>query len=301
MTSLSQVRVLAPAKINLFLAVTGVRPDGFHELVSLVVPVDVGDVLDIRLEPELEEDQLDLAGFPVPGALDDNLVMRAIRLFRKRVPEIGMVRVQLKKKIPVGAGLGGGSSDAVAALKAMNALCGEPLSREVLIELATELGSDCPLFVDGKPVWMRGRGEVLMPVSEALAEAICALRFVIFKPAFGVDTAWAYSQLRKNAASSYVDTRWAEAQVRDWEKSLNAGDARLFNSFERPVSMKYPALAVLLDILRKEGFMSVMSGSGSACFLVLQADSDCDKVYSCVREAWGADTFMIETRAQDRY
>ena len=85
MTSLSQVRVLAPAKINLFLAVTGVRPDGFHELVSLVVPVDVGDVLDIRLEPELEEDQLDLAGFPVPGALDDNLVMRAIRLFRKRV------------------------------------------------------------------------------------------------------------------------------------------------------------------------------------------------------------------------
>ena len=144
-----------PAKLNLLLAVTGRRADGFHELVSLVAPVELGDTLTV--EPALEFSlTCDAPTLPVD---DTNLVLKAAQAFRVATSWRGGARFALTKRIPSGAGLGGGSSDAATALLALNRLAGEPLAPAALAQVAAEVGSDCALFLPGGPVVMRGRGD----------------------------------------------------------------------------------------------------------------------------------------------
>ena len=148
----------APAKINLFLAVTGRRPDGYHDLVSVVATLDWGDRL--RAHPQdTPQVECSVPGIPLG---EDNLVMKAARAYAAAGGK-GSARFVLKKELPMGAGLGGGSSDAVAALTALERLSPAPLGPEVIRSVAAGLGSDCPLFLSSGPVIMRGRGERLAP------------------------------------------------------------------------------------------------------------------------------------------
>jgi 4-diphosphocytidyl-2-C-methyl-D-erythritol kinase len=294
--TLSTLSIFSPAKLNLFLAVTGRRTDGYHDLVSVVVPVEFGDTLRIEVitggEFVLECDDV-----AVPTG-EENLVQRAARLFAEAAGWSGGARFFLEKRIPMGAGLGGGSSNAAATLRGLNSLAGEPLGGAELAAVAARVGSDCSLFLPGGPVVMRGRGERVVPL---VADAVARLRgrrVLMFKPGFSIGTPWAYAQLAAGGEKSYLPAAEAEARLTAWLGDANApAEALLFNSFERPAFLKFPALPVLLDVLGAEfGLAARLSGSGSACFALLPADAKVEAVRALIREAWGATAWVVETR-----
>jgi 4-diphosphocytidyl-2-C-methyl-D-erythritol kinase len=291
------VTEFAPAKLNLFLAITGRRADGFHDLVSVVAPLAFGDTL--HAEPANEYSlSCDTADVPCD---ETNLILKAARAFSAKRGNAAVrgARFALEKRIPLGAGLGGGSSDGVAALRALHRLNSGTEQRvaDDLLELASTLGSDCPLFLQGAPVVMRGRGERVAPLSAAAQARIRGRRVLVFKPAFGIATPWAYAQLVASAPTGYLSSAEAEARVNAWVSDAAAPlEALLFNNMEPPAFAKFVALPVLLEELRGFGLQPRMSGSGSACFALLAEDFDPALVISRIRAAWGESAFVVETR-----
>lgn len=292
---MTPTRLNAPAKINLFLAVTGRRPDGYHDIVSVAAPLAWGDTL--AMAP---------AGSGVTVACDDpavpagaqNLVARAAAEFGAAAGWGGGASFAIEKRIPVGAGLGGASSDAVGALLALNAAAGGPLDRESLERVAAAVGSDCALFLAGGPAVMRGRGERVELLGAPAARRISGARVLLFKPAFPIATPWSYAALAAEAPRAYVAADEAEARLADWLGRPRAPLGELlFNSMERPAFSKYPALPVLLDALRARfGVSARMSGSGSACYALLGDGADARPIEAAIREAWGAAAFIKDTR-----
>lgn len=290
----------APAKLNLALAVTGTRADGFHDLVSLVVPVPaLSDGLEMTLRPGAAADSL---ACEVPGVPTDasNLVLRAAAAFRHRVPAFPRAHFALEKKVPHGAGLGGGSSDAAAALLLMAEAAGTLApAPEALREIATEIGSDCPLFLAGAPVIMRGRGERVETLSREEAEALAEKDFLIFKPAFEVSTAEAYGAMKRAAPKFYTSAADAERRLAEWRKNPRGNALPLFNDMEAPVFGKHVALPAFFRVLRERfGLVAHMSGSGSACFTEISPGTDVPAVSACVRECWGETAFVLSTLRQ---
>jgi len=286
--------VFAPAKLNLFLAVTGRRADGFHDLVSLVVKLDFGDTL--RAEPAPASSLT--CDDPAVPCDDTNLILRAEQLFRTASGGGAGARFVLEKRIPMGAGLGGGSSDGVAALRALHQLAGEPLAAAPLAALAAQLGSDCPLFLHDGPVVMRGRGERVTPVAPGAAARLRGRRVLLFKPGFGVPTPWAYARLAATAPGSYLPAAEAEARLAAWLDAPAApAEDVLFNNMEPPAFEKFIALPTLLDRLRRDFALAPrMSGSGSACFAFLPDGLDPAPVVDAVHSAWGESALVCEAR-----
>jgi 4-diphosphocytidyl-2-C-methyl-D-erythritol kinase len=294
----------SPAKLNLFLAITGRRADGFHELVSVVARLDWGDTLAIETADEGFSLACDDPAVPVDGS---NLVLKAAEAFRAATGWSGGARFVLEKRIPIGAGLGGGSSNAAAALRGLNALAGGVLNAERLAEAAAGVGSDCALFLRDGPVVMRGRGERVETLAAGSGDSVLQRRTVerlrgrrvlVFKPAFGISTAWAYGRMAAMAPGSYLSPADAEARLAAW-----VGDGRatveelLFNNMEPVAFAKFPALPVLLERLRAEfGLAARMSGSGSACFALLKEDAPVDAITARIRDAWGKSAFVAEAR-----
>jgi 4-diphosphocytidyl-2-C-methyl-D-erythritol kinase len=292
------VTIPAPAKLNLFLAVTGRRPDGFHDLVSVVVPLDWGDTLTVTPASEARPAALRLAcDDPAVPADGTNLVLVAARAFARATGRNDAVDFSLVKRIPAGAGLGGGSSDAAAALQALNRLAGGPLSPEALAAVAAEVGSDCPLFLRPGPVVMRGRGERVEPLAAA-AVRLCGRRVLVVKPGFGISTPWAYGALARGAPATYLPADEAEARLAEWVARADAPAEDLaFNSFEAVVFAKFAALPVLRARLREEFNLGLhLSGSGSAAFVFLAESAEAGPVEAAVREAWGASALVVEAR-----
>jgi 4-diphosphocytidyl-2-C-methyl-D-erythritol kinase len=248
------MRWLAPAKVNLSLRVLGRRPDGFHDLRSLMVPVSVFDELffDHKEEGELEF----FCNVPEVPADESNLVVRAVRLFCGAVGIMPRLSVSLHKTIPHGAGLGGGSSDAATTLLALDALYQTGLPREVLADLGAQLGSDVPFFVYQSAAWIEGRGERVEPVKGGPS-----LPLLLLKPEFGVPTPWAFQHWKSSAEIPGIF----------YGEQSHAGCA-FVNDLERPVFEKYLFLADLKQWLlrRSEVCAALMSGSGSTVFAVLR-------------------------------
>ena len=250
---------LAHAKVNLFLHVLRPREDGFHEIETSIAPVTLCDWLEIEPANKFEFhcDEPNLAG-------EDNLVVRATRLFFSETNREPKVRLTLRKKIPHGAGLGGGSSDAAAALRGLNRFFDVGLSRERLSILAAQLGSDVSFFLNETAAICRGRGEIVTPA--ALPEPLSLL---LLKPEFGVPSSWAYSR--------WQATREVAGEIYRPQKF---GDIAFVNDLERPVFEKFVFLAQLKTWLLKQPEISaaLMSGSGSTIFAVLQSNVDGDLV-----------------------
>ncbi len=286
--------LFAPAKLNLFLAITGRRADGFHDLVSVVCQLDCGDTL--RVEPQAAGYALacDDPAVPVDGS---NLVLKAATAFAARTGWQGGAAFFLEKRTPMGAGLGGGSSDGVAALRGLDRLTGGAHS-SALPELAAGLGSDCPLFLQTAPVVMRGRGEHVERLADASATRLRGRRVLVFKPAFGIATPWAYAQLVRSAPAGYLPPAEAEARLADWLSRPDApAEDLLFNNMEPPAFRKFLALPTLLDQLRADfGLHPRMSGSGSACFAFLGSAADAAPIIAAIRAAWGPSSWVIEAR-----
>lgn len=292
----SPLSALAPAKINLFLAITGRRPDGFHNLVSVVAPLAFGD--ELRFVPEEREGfRLQCLQAEVPLG-EDNLILRAAKRYRECLGRpLGGV-FHLEKQIPIGAGLGGGSSDASTALLLLDQHCAKALGNSTLESLAAELGSDCPLFLRRQALIMRGRGELLEGLDEETRLRLSGQRILLFKPSFGVSTPWAYKQMACASTPPYLPESEAEEKLRHWRKHLHLPLASLlYNNMQTEVFRKYIALASLLEELSAvETITPLMSGSGSCCFCVLPEGYDSDPLIRQIRAAWGEAAFVQETK-----
>jgi 4-diphosphocytidyl-2-C-methyl-D-erythritol kinase len=244
------LRRRCPAKLNLFLEVLGRRPDGYHELVSVMVPVDLYDVLEVAPARRFT---LEVDGPPLPGVNTVEKAWRAVAR-KRRIPP---VRVRLRKGIPAGSGTGGGSSDAAAMIEALDVLFDLGLDRH---EVAAEIGSDVNFFLERGPALCTGRGEKVAPVP-----AGPPLHAVLYWPGFGLSTGAVYGGLRTRLTSR-------PRSVRDFLNIYaRSGAARLervlFNRLEAPAFALHPELSALrdrLDRLLPHGVR--MTGSGSALY-----------------------------------
>jgi 4-diphosphocytidyl-2-C-methyl-D-erythritol kinase len=248
------MQLLAPAKINLSFEIKGRRADGFHEIETLMAPISLADRFTIERAGDDEEIRFSCDDASLPGG-DDNLVVRAAKLFRKRKRITSGITLSLEKKIPHGAGLGGGSSDAASTLLGLNEIFAAGLSLDELLQLAAELGSDVPFFIARSAAICRGRGEIVEPTA-----LDANFRVLLLKPDFGVSTPWAYG-------------RWKDARELpgvDYSPQELDG-VRFVNDLERPVFEKFVFLARLKTWLRQQPEVAValMSGSGSTMFAVL--------------------------------
>ena len=259
----------APAKINLSLLIHGKRPDGFHEIESLMVPVSLEDELEFERSDSFKFSCSDQS-LPVD---DSNLVVKAARAFFNRTGIKDGVSIRLQKRIPHGAGLGGGSSDAATTLLGLNALFGAGLSNADLSALAAPIGSDISFFLSRSASICRGRGEIVEPVAFAPV-----LSLLLLKPEFGVPTPWAYGRWRDSVEIPEVPYG---AQELPW--------GQLVNSLERPVFEKYIFLAVLKRWLlaQTEAEGALMSGSGSTVFAVCRSPKASNALEAKVREEFG--------------
>ena len=244
------VRRFCPAKINLFLEVRGRRPDGYHEILTVMAPVDRGDLLEVR---EARGFSLEVEGASLPGP---NTVENAWRaaLRRRRLPG---ARVRLVKRIPAGSGLGGGSSDAAFFLRALEDLYGPIPDLE---GAAAEVGSDVPFFLSGGPALCLGRGERVVALARAPR-----LHGVVLWPGFPLSTASVYARVREFLTKPSPD-------VMNFLNALVRGDAArlgraLFNRLEGPAFARRPELARLRDRMARLPVAAVrLTGSGSALY-----------------------------------
>jgi 4-diphosphocytidyl-2-C-methyl-D-erythritol kinase len=289
-----QLRESAPAKLNLSLAVTGRQPDGFHQLLSLVAPLALADDLSWELGGTADVLSCDNPSLPTGT---DNLVLRAAAAFRRRYPAAAMGHWHLAKRIPHGAGLGGGSSDAAAALRLLNGVSGFPFSLHQLREISLEVGSDCALFIEPTSAVIRGRGEQVAPLVETMAEALRGREVVLCKPSWGVSTAEAYAW--KAARGGYQDVAQAERGLAEALASPDPLRAliNLGNDLQAVVAARHPALQVGLDLLlNRFGVRAAMTGSGSACFMPGEGAPAAESLQSVLGEAWGPGTWVETTR-----
>ena len=186
----------SPCKVNLLLNILGKRPDGFHELETVIHPVDLHDELTFMVRTT----GVDLiCSDPHLPADSTNLVHRAATAFLQEARLEDGVRIQLTKRIPLAAGLGGGSGNAANTLLGLNELFGKPLSAEQLWQIASSLGSDVPFFLQNKPALATGRGETIQALD--FFPALKGAAFLLIHPGFGIATAWAYQQLARFPAA----------------------------------------------------------------------------------------------------
>ncbi|MFH1489360.1 MAG: 4-(cytidine 5'-diphospho)-2-C-methyl-D-erythritol kinase, partial [Pseudomonadota bacterium] len=251
----SSFQITAPAKLNIGLMVTGRRPDGYHDLVSVMVPIDLVDRLYLTLIPE-KEIRLLCEGHPVPSG-GGNLVYRAVQAFLAGAERQEGVSVTLVKNIPVAAGMGGGSSDAAAALLALNKMYSGILPFDHLKEMALRLGADVPFFLKPAPSLARGVGEILEPL-----ERWPEVWYVIVMPPLQVSTSWVFGNLKLKLTSG----------VDEYIKKSSSNDPfaifqHLENDLETVTSVHFPVIGQIKNRLQDAGALcALMSGSGPSVF-----------------------------------
>ena len=258
------ITVRCPAKLNLFLEVLGKRPDGYHEIETVLTPAPmVEDEVTASIAP-YPGVSLTVEGGARWGVPDDrtNLAWRAAELVLGDARASAGIHLRLRKEIPPGAGLGGGSSDAAATLRAVNRLLGDPLPPARLAALALSLGSDVPYFLEGGTVLARGRGEVLARLPDPPP-----FLYWVQWPGVPAPTDEVYARCRPAGD----DRRDASAVVRALAaRDAEALDRACFNRLEAPSREVCPAVGEALELLRGMGDgRAHVSGSGSSCFLVL--------------------------------
>lgn len=263
--------IFANAKINLGLSVIERRPDGFHEIESVMVPVDWCDVLEVRPASKLRFESL---GLPIPGNPADNLCLKAFRLLAADF-DLQPVELFLQKNIPIGAGFGGGSADGTFALKAIADLFSLPLSTVQLELLAQQLGSDCPFFVRNRAARVSGRGEVLTPLAE---NPIVGWSVVLIYPNEHINTGWAYRQIEPRKPKHSI-LEIIRRPIDEWSA------AGLSNDFEAPVFEMYPRIRDVKSVLEMNGAVyAAMTGSGSAVFGLFERGTDFDNLRWTLRD-----------------
>jgi 4-diphosphocytidyl-2-C-methyl-D-erythritol kinase len=251
----------APAKLNLFLHVVGRRDDGFHDLQTLFQLLDWGDEIGIEITTDARIERV--AG---PGSIapEEDLAVRAARALQQATGIVRGARLRVRKRIPVGGGLGGGSSDAATVLRVLNLLWGTRLARPDLNLIGTTVGSDVPVFLGGSSAWAEGQGEVLTPLE--LPEAW----YLIVHPGVAVATAGIFQAPELTRNSPLVTMR-----------GFSPAEGR--NDCEPVVRARYPEVAAALDWL---GPRARLSGTGSCIFAAFGSAAEAERVAARVPDEW---------------
>ncbi|MFW6152272.1 MAG: 4-(cytidine 5'-diphospho)-2-C-methyl-D-erythritol kinase, partial [Verrucomicrobiota bacterium] len=262
------VTVNAPAKVNFFLKVLGLRPDGYHEIESLVCPVSLWDILEFELRDD-GQIKLDMQVGDVPGCRNlektghrDNLAVKAASLLQERSGCAVGADIRLKKRIPVGGGLGGGSSDAAAVLIGLNALWALDVEKRQLMEMGAELGCDVPALVHGGMTLVEGAGERVRYPDVDLSGPAGKMHLVLANPGFSVSTGDIYSRYNGGLTTGHGEVSILVLTLVQGEASRAAGLLR--NDVQEVVFRKYPLIEILAENLRAAGAIDVLlSGSGA--------------------------------------
>ena len=257
----------SPCKVNLLLNILGKRADGFHELETVMQPVNLFDEIHLERGGNAIQLTCDEPTLPVDSK---NLAHRAAAIFLSAANISDGVKIHLEKKIPLAAGLGGGSGNAATTLLALNELFDQPLSGAKLHELAASLGSDIPFFLQNKPALATGRGEKIQPLEDF--PALAGRAFLLIHPGFGISTPWAYQNLARfpealNGKAGRAKDLISKLQGNNWPGVADA----FYNSLEAPALDKFPVLALYQEFLRENGALAaLMSGSGSTTFAIVE-------------------------------
>jgi 4-diphosphocytidyl-2-C-methyl-D-erythritol kinase len=249
-----KMKILAPAKINLFLKITGKRPDGYHDLLSLICCVGLYDSISLSFGFSHTTVQCNVPGVPNDGT---NLAHRAAVLFLGSINKTEGVKITIEKRIPVAAGLGGGSSNAASVLLGLNRHYGSPFSRDELMTLSLPLGADVPFFIFGRPAIASGIGEKLKAY-----EGLTPFSIVLVYPGFGVSTADVYKNLN-------LELTKCKKKLKQFQPERHHFDVNrhLCNDLETVTASKYPDVIAAKEALLKNGANgALMSGSGSTVF-----------------------------------
>jgi 4-diphosphocytidyl-2-C-methyl-D-erythritol kinase len=278
----------SPCKVNLVLNILGRRADGFHELETVIHPVAYYDHLIFERNGGRNEIKLTCSDPSLPTD-KSNLVYRAAEAFLQTAGIHDALTIHLEKRIPMAAGLGGGSANAATTMLGLNELFGSPLPSAELNAIAATLGSDVPFFLQNGPALAIGRGEQIKPL--ASFPALEGAAFLLIHPSFGIATAWAYQQLARFPEA--LNGRRGRAERLVAALSRPSADVSqtcklLYNSLEPPALEKYPLLQVFQDFLRSNGALgTLMSGSGSTTFAVAKNKTAGEELADKLRGKFG--------------
>ncbi|MHB1286249.1 MAG: 4-(cytidine 5'-diphospho)-2-C-methyl-D-erythritol kinase [Leptospirales bacterium] len=282
-----------PAKVNLFLRVFGKRLDGYHELLTEMIMISLCDRLEIRRMDGVSGDRLSLSGRLVDGDLSDNLVLRTVRLYREALladhstggKGISSFHINLEKKIPVGAGLGGGSSNAAGTLWAINRLEGSPLSQDMLLKLAARIGSDVPFFLGTPHAVASGRGERLHSLAPFPPRIL-----LLWNPEINLQTAEVYRRLEAPFSNSLTDSETTHRINSLLSKAERKNDLE-------PVAVKmHPIVGRAKQLLGSVGASeTLMSGSGPSVFAFFGERAGAEQAQSMILDRLGGWAGIFET------
>jgi 4-diphosphocytidyl-2-C-methyl-D-erythritol kinase len=280
----------SPCKVNLLLNILGRRADGFHELETILQPVNFCDELSFTRAAGGVELSCTNAKLPTDS---HNLVHRAATAFLAASKISDGVKIHLEKKIPLAAGMGGGSGNAATTLLALNELFGGPLNSQQLNEIAARLGSDVPFFLQTKPAFAVGRGEKIEPLEHF--PALNGRVFLLIHPGFGISTPWAYQNLARfpaalNGKPGRAQVLISALQGNHWPGIADA----LYNSLEAPALEKFPILALSQEFLRANGALAaLMSGSGSTTFAIVENTSTAESLLEKFKAKFGQNCWTV--------
>lgn len=278
--------VPSPCKVNLVLNILGRRPDGYHELETLFLPVPVCDQLVLETAPAGIHLTCSHPDLPTDAT---NLVHRAATAFLDRAGVSSGVAIHLDKRLPLASGIGGGSSNAACTLLGLNELLGRPLALPELHQIAATLGSDVNFFLQNEPALATGRGESIRPTGPFAALRGTAI--LLFHPGFGIPTPWAFRELARFPDLLQGRPGRASALAERLRTGTDAGaalDGQLFNALETPAFLKYPILILYQEFFRGQGCLgTLMSGSGSTTFALFGSRNAADAAASAFRAEFG--------------
>jgi 4-diphosphocytidyl-2-C-methyl-D-erythritol kinase len=258
------------AKINLGLNIVEKRPDGYHNLETVFYPINLQDALEVNLLEGEEEFSLKVSGVPIEGEPENNLVVKAYRLLKKDYPEMPAIDIHMYKHIPTGAGLGGGSADAAFMIKLLNDKFKLNLSIEKMEEYAAILGADCAFFIQNKPVFATGIGNIFEPIQLSLK----GYYLVLVKPDIFVST--------KDAFAHIIPTQPTQSLKEIIRMPVETWRATMKNDFEDSVFQKFPEIAAIKDKLYDlDAVYASMSGSGSSVYGIFREQVEfVDEIFS---------------------
>ena len=279
------MKIRAPAKINLRLRVVGKRKDGYHLVDSIMVPVSLYDEIEIiKARHRGKQLQVTCSHPSVPSG-KNNLAYQAASLLLKQTEIPDNVRIHISKRIPVGAGLGGGSTDAAAVLLGLNRLLRLNYSLKKLEKISLSLGADVPFFIKGVPARVQGVGERISPIKK-----FPRIWLVIAYPGFSVSTAWVYRNLRLKLTKSRVNT-----SIISLLESPDKIGRLLVNDLETVTASRYPKIALLKEKLTRAGAAGVlMSGSGSSVFGVFNSRRRAKQALLRLKKEEESETFLVQ-------
>lgn len=271
-----KIKVSCPAKINLSLDVTGKRSDGYHELKMIMQTVDICDYITVTLTEEREIKIVsDSENVPLG---EDNIVYKAAKLFFEELGKPFGAEIEIKKNIPIGAGMAGGSTDAAGTFKALNELFDNPFSMEELEKMGKKIGADVPFCIRGGCCLCEGIGEILTPLPE-----MKGVYLAVAKPEFSVSTPWVYKNLK-------LDENSVHPQTDKLIKALETGKYEDFarysgNTLEAVTAGEHPEIEEFKKVMTDSGaFFSMMTGSGPTVFGLFRDEKKAEKAANAIKE-----------------